>query len=620
MKKPALSVVFLYLALFCFVQTEASEEKLRQQADSLYQKAKYHFQQQDSIALFGSLSDALEIYQFLQDTNSIANVTNDFGYYYYFFGDFDKSIDYYRKALVLDEAAGDTIAVIGRHYNISGAYSKLGQFVPAMEHLMQGLELAKKIRRAKSLAMINNSLGGIFRNMEQYDPAAYHYHQSLSSALQIQDSLRASYTLNNLGMLHQELRNYDSARYYYLLALDYKQAVADIRAQANTMTSLGDLYLQQDSLQEAEPYFLDAQHVYQENADTYRLAWVSNKLARLYLRQQKMDQARSVLDSVRFYLQQELDARQERLFYLENETLWHEARGNPATALNFHKQWAVLRNSLFNEDKLKVQQIQSAYLLQQEEQARQLAQQEARLAQAESRRQMVITIAVSVILGIIIGLSLLLYRQYLRIERLSSKNELLLKELHHRVKNNLQVLSSMLRMQARRLQEKLAKDAMTESELRVQAMSLIHRRLYGASLTEVPMKSYLEELIQEIKSCYGCTARLDMQIEDVVLDDRQAVPIGLIVNEVVSNACKYAFPDHPNPELKVRLVNREADSYQLSLHDNGPGLELDEMKRKRTFGLELIMLQAEQIYARATFTNQQGSLFTLHFRKAEKYG
>ena len=613
MKKPALGLIFLCFASFCFAQTDEHEEKLRQQADSLYQQAQYHFQQQDSIALFGSLSDALEIYHFLQDTNSIANVTNDFGYYYYFFGDFEKSIPYYQQALVIDEAAGDTIAVIGRHYNISGAYSKLGQFVPAMEHLMQGLELAKKIKRAKSLAMINNSLGGIFRNMEQYDPAAYHYHQALSSARQIQDSLRASYTLNNLGILHQELHNYDSAHYYYRLALDYKQAVADIRAQANTLTSLGDLYLQQDSLQQALPYLLRAQRIFRQKQDTYRMAWVSNKLANLYLRQQKMDQARAVLDSVHRYLQEEMDARQERLIFLENEYQWHEADGNAATALNFHKQWAVLRDSLFNEDKLKVQQIQAAYQLQQEEQARLMAQQEARLAQAESRRQIVITIAVSLILGIIIGLSLLLYRQYLKIERLSRKNALLVKELHHRVKNNLQVLSSMLRMQARRTKEKLAKDAMTESELRVQAMSLIHQRLYRACLSEVPMKSYLEELIQEIISCYGCTARLDMQIEDVVLDDRQAVPIGLIVNEVVSNACKYAFPDHPDPELKVTLVNKEANSYQLSLHDNGPGLELDEVRKRRTFGMELIMLQAEQIYAKAKFTNQQGNLFTLNF-------
>lgn len=615
MKKIKFTVLFLILLLSDLVIAQnRSDAALK--ADSLHKQAKIHFKQQDSTHLFQNLSEALSMYQSLQDTNSMANVTNDFGYYYYFYGDFEKSIPYYRQALALDAAQGDTIGMIGRHYNLAGAYENLGRYVPALEHRLQGLDLAKTIGRAKSMAMSSNGLAGLYREQEQYEQALHFYHQALWAYNSIPDSLGASYVLNNLGMLHKGMQNYDSAGYYYQQAMRYKLAVANERSQANTMTNLGELYMLKDSLQQALPYLLKAQRIFQQKQDTYRMAWAGNKLAELYLRQGSLAPARLVLDSVESYLQQELNARAERLNYLENEYRWHEAQGKSKAALDYHKQWAALRDSLFNEDKLQVQQMQSAYQIKQEEQAKKLAQQDARLAQADARRQAAITIAVSLILGIIVGLGLLLYYQYIKIRRLSRKNELLVKEQHHRVKNNLQVLGSMLRMQARRTEEKLAKDAMTESELRVQAMSLIHRRLYGASLTKIPMKSYIEELITEIKNCYGCTAHLDMQIEDITLDDRQAVPIGLIINEVVSNACKYAFPDHPNPELKVRLERKGLNSYRLSLQDNGPGLDREEVKKKRTFGMELIMLQAEQIYAKAKFTNQQGNLFTLSFSKS----
>jgi two-component sensor histidine kinase len=430
------------------------------------------------------------------------------------------------------------------------------------------------------------------------------------------DSLGTSYVLNNLGFLYKDLQQYDSAADYYQRALLLKQKVAGERSQAITIANLGELALLQENYSEALPRLLEARQIFQEEKDTYNLIWVGNILTSLYLRQNETALARPLLDSIRFYLSQDLDAREERLNYLNNEYLWHETNEQPAQALVYHKKWAALRDSLFNKEKLQVQQIQSAYQLRQEEQAKKLVQQEAALARAEVRRQTAITIAVSFILGIIIGLGLLLYRQYAKIKRLSRKNELLVKEQHHRVKNNLQVLSSMLRMQARRIKLQSAKEAIKESELRVHAMSLIHHRLYGDSSTRISMKSYLEELIREVIDSFGCNPHLDLQLEDISLDDRQAAPIGLIVNEVLSNACKYAFPDHPSPELKVRLTAEGKRGYQLSLHDNGPGLDHDAIKKNRTFGMELIMLQAEQIYAKAKFTNQQGNLFTLSFSKS----
>lgn len=598
-------------------------------ADSLFQQAEIHFSQQDSFALFRELNEALQISIKLCDSANISDMLNSHGYYHYFYGNYRRSLTYYQQALAIDKVIQDTVKMIGRLYNIGEAHNKLGLFVNALENLQQALRLAEAINRTKSLAMVSNSIGGLFSNNYQNVRALEYYHQSLFYYFKIPDSLGAAYVLNNLGMLFQKQGNYDSASFYYQKALAYKESVADERSSAITKTNLGELCFLLDSLDRAETYLLSALNTFNQREDTYRQAWAGNKLVTLYLIQKKYSLVRAYLDSIKHHLV-ELDARQERLTYLENEAIWQEANGKAEVALDFHKQWASLRDSLFNEDRLKVTQMQAAYELKQEEQAKLLAQQQTQLAQKETRKQKTRVIAIALVLGIFIGLALILYQLFRKNERLSHKNELLVREQHHRVKNNLQVLSSMLNMQSRRMQEKNAKNAMTESQLRVQAMSLIHRRLYGTQLSQISMKNYMEELIQEIISCFGCSPLLDMKIADVVLDIKQAVPIGLIVNEVVSNACKYAFPDHANPQLKVRLCSADEKHYQLSLQDNGPGLESpgletpdlfqterpsEGMDQRKSFGMELIHLQADQIRAKVSFENQQGTLFILKFTK-----
>ncbi|MFP4096969.1 MAG: tetratricopeptide repeat protein [Cyclobacteriaceae bacterium] len=619
MKKLIYLIAGLSFSVYTYGSSPSNRETLIARADSLYAQADIYFDQQDSASLFRDLSAALSVYQSLQDTNSIANVTNDFGYYYYFYGDFEKSISYYRKALVLDEAQRDTIAIIGRHYNIGSAFNKLGQFVPALEHLMQGWELAKKINRAKSMAMVSNSLANLFRQYEQYDDAAYYFHLSLHYSRQEEDSMRVAFVLNNLGQLHKYQQNYDSALYYYLKALHFKQALGNDRSMASTQANLGELYLLQDSLKKAGAYLQTARDTFQKNLDTYNLAWVSNILTKLYLKQQAILPARAMLDSVQLYLQQELDARQERMIYFENEYQWHQVQGQLAKALEYYRRWAEMRDSLFNEEHLKVQQIQASYQLRQEEQARQLAENQTLIANVETQRQRSIALGIALLLGISIGVGLILYKKNQEISSLNSQNELLVREQHHRVNNHLQALSGMLGMQSRRLNEQNAREIITESELRLQAIGLIHRHLYASSIPHIHMKVYLEELVGEILRCYGISARLDLQIEDIVLDERQAIPIGLIVNELVTNACKYAFADHTDPLLSLRLTSDDQQLGHLIVKDNGSGLDPKKLEEKGTFGIQLIQMQAKQLQAYAAFKQEQGLRYTLTFKIHKLY-
>ncbi len=143
-----------------------------------------------------------------------------------------------------------------------------------------------------------------------------------------------------------------------------------------------------------------------------------------------------------------------------------------------------------------------------------------------------------------------------QLERLLTENEWLLREVHHRVKNNLQVIMSLLRSQSDFLQDKTALAAVVESEHRVYAISLIHQKLYKSSnVSSINMPEYISDLVEYLKYSFAISGQLwfDLQVEPINLDLRQAMRVGLILNEVITNSFKYAFPWSGEDKITVRL-------------------------------------------------------------------
>lgn len=253
----------------------------------------------------------------------------------------------------------------------------------------------------------------------------------------------------------------------------------------------------------------------------------------------------------------------------------------------------------------------------------QIVLQKANLAtqEEELKNQRLLTGAFSAGLLFSLVFGLVFYRLNAKNKRLSDKNATLVREVNHRVKNNLQVLSSLLSLQSRRLEDASAKTAIEESQLRVSSMAFIHRRLYGEQLKEIPVPEYVGELVGHITESYGFrkdNLNTELQIADTQLDVDTVVPLGLILNELVSNACKYAFKDNPEPALKIKLTS-EDKHWQLSVQDNGTGLPEDvlpKVQKSNSFGLKLIRLQATQLEGKLSFENNNGLSVRLRFAQA----
>jgi two-component sensor histidine kinase len=189
----------------------------------------------------------------------------------------------------------------------------------------------------------------------------------------------------------------------------------------------------------------------------------------------------------------------------------------------------------------------------------------------------------------------------------------MMKELHHRVKNNLQIISSLLSLQSYKLKDDEALEAIRLSQQRVQAMSFIHQRLYTTDQTRlVNMKEYLQDLTLSLVMAYGFdegTMDLDVRIAHQWLDVDKALPLGLIANEVTTNALKYAFKGDQRPALSIGLAE-EGENLLFTVKDNGRGWDLRRWEQPgASFGRQLVETLCRQLRAKQQLSYLDGSVF-----------
>ena len=197
------------------------------------------------------------------------------------------------------------------------------------------------------------------------------------------------------------------------------------------------------------------------------------------------------------------------------------------------------------------------------------------------------------------------------ISRSLQEKEFLLREIHHRVKNNLQVISSLLKLQSRSVSDKMAQQALNEGRHRVRSMALIHQNLHQDenNLSSIKVLGYLDQLTSELMSSYKVDhdkVRLKLDVDDLVLDVDSIIPIGLIVNELVSNSLKYAFPEGREGTIVVNLHKTSEKTLRLEVIDNGIGYK-KELINAKSFGLRLIQALSDRLKADYKLDGQNGA-------------
>jgi two-component system, sensor histidine kinase PdtaS len=320
------------------------------------------------------------------------------------------------------------------------------------------------------------------------------------------------------------------------------------------------------------------------------------------------------------------------------------AKGNYLSAIRHLHNYQLIKDSIQTTAKTKqIEELKIAYQTEQKdslinlkEQNIQLLTKQDQLQKSKLKQDTILRNISFAAVALLIITMALLYNRYRLKQRTTRKLELqqneitkqnfslhnlvhekewLLKEIHHRVKNNLQVVMSLLNSQSAYIDSEAALTAIHDSQHRVHAMSLIHQKLYNSeNVSSIDMSFYIRELVSYLADSFdtGQRIKFDLNIEPLQMDVSQAVPLGLILNEAITNALKYAFPDNRNGVISISLYNVNEGHYLLNISDNGVGIPKDS-KNKGSLGMSLMKGLSEDLDGNFSIENNNGTIIKISF-------
>jgi PAS domain S-box-containing protein len=207
-----------------------------------------------------------------------------------------------------------------------------------------------------------------------------------------------------------------------------------------------------------------------------------------------------------------------------------------------------------------------------------------------------------------------------RIQAALREKEILLKEIHHRVKNNMQVISSLLQLQAQYIEDEHTLSLFEESQTRIHSMALIHEQLYQSEhLDRIDLQPYVENLVANLSQSFGCyssSIRINLNVDPISLNIETAIPCGLIVNELASNSLKYAFTNGRKGEISIDFRQISDRQFQLSIKDNGTGFpDGFDVENTETLGLRLVRMLTTQLDGTLAIDSQCGTCYDIKFKE-----
>jgi two-component sensor histidine kinase len=204
-----------------------------------------------------------------------------------------------------------------------------------------------------------------------------------------------------------------------------------------------------------------------------------------------------------------------------------------------------------------------------------------------------------------------------QIKEKEKEKSLLLKEIHHRVKNNFQIVSSLLELQTKNIEDEKALELAKDGKNRVKSMALIHQKLYQNEDSLINFDEYIRQLVKELTSMYASNLKIKTNIstEDILFDVDTAIPLGLIINELITNAYKYAFTNEHENILTISINKEDTNFYKLVVSDNGPGLKNEiNYKKAKSLGLRLVNRLVRQLQGTLNLNNSKGANFEILFK------
>jgi two-component sensor histidine kinase len=497
-------------------------------------------------------------------------------------------------------------------------FERQGRLDIAANYALETLRLGEELNDNRAIAVAFSDLSNIFWKQSKFEKGLEYGLRSAKLFEEIgMNDLDYDFTLYVIGNNYLALKNYKEALEYFEHSIAIGERYGFHNNLSDVYISLVDLNVYLNEFEKAETAG--------ENAIKYAELLGNNfMLMRSWLSVGKMQNLQGKYVSAIESLERSIKIAGEGFgdkYYLSQA---YEALGksyafnhNYKDALSAFEEYDRLKNEIFTaESDRRISLIQTEFDLAEKEDT-------IELQGITIKRQRIMQTLFTVLASLLFIMLLLIYIAYQNIRKkrilLQKQNlekEFLLKEIHHRVKNNLGVVSSLLELQAAQIDDPKVIDAMKQSQNRVYSMGMIHQRLYqGKNLATVEMKDYFKNLGQHILDSFGVVdqVNLEFEMEAIEIDIDTAIPLGLIVNELITNSLKYAFPNNRKGKIKISLQRTSAELLLLEVADDGVGKQEENLNKGPGFGTQLIKLLMQQLNGEMKFQSKEGTSFSFEF-------
>jgi two-component system, sensor histidine kinase PdtaS len=578
--------------------------------------------------------------------------------------DATKALSYGIEARAIAERLKNTYLLSRAYERIAECYADMGRFPDAYAYYNTSISLTRKLKDTLFLGKSLNNLASCFYYEGKLDSSLLINLQALAVRRSIGDKQQVAQSLNNIGMVYRVKRDYLNSIKFYRESLQLKKETGDEKGILNTSINIANAFKALKQYDSSLYYYNSALILAEKRNSSNDMIDCRINMGLLHNSKGEYDKGLSFFElvakepSIRQYPNYSIlltgmgeawlgkRSYSTAVYYLE-EALKFTAKGNkyevPAQlnydlseaykgltdykkALEHFEAFKVLSDSLLNETNMQhINELSTQYETKQKEHQITLlnTQNAIKDISLESKQRQILLYIIGLAAAVVAAIGAFqLYRNKQKTSRqLEEKNriisvslaekEVLLKEIHHRVKNNLQVVSSLLSLQSKSIKDLQAIEAINEGRNRVKSMALIHQNLYrDDNLTGIDIADYIEKLAESLFSSYKVSSddvRLTTDIDQIDLDVDTVIPLGLILNELISNSLKYAFTEKKNGLLEVKL-KKEGDDLCLSVKDNGKGLPADwDISKLSSLGYQLVRSFALKMKAELSVNGNNGT-------------
>ncbi|MCT4582386.1 MAG: hypothetical protein N4A35_13310 [Flavobacteriales bacterium] len=536
----------------------------------------------------------------VNDQESISKTLNLIGTIHHESRAIDEALDFYLKAISLLKEDSTSVHQTSPRLNIARLYIDLNEFEKAKAELVQTEYFITLNKDTAETPIVENLWGMLYQNANQLDSAKVHYQKSLDYNLKYGSKTSLANSFNNMAIIYFYENKTPTSYNFFKKAYTLRKEAKDTIAQLASLSNLGDFHQELNTLDSALYFYQKGlQLSLKKGADIdtrdfyYSMSTIYEKL------NQKTLALSYYKNYINYYQKAEKNKSIKRLEELEAKY-----------------QFKQQENKLQNSRKTNLELITANKAVEKERQ--------------KAKDLNTLLLILTILLGItVLSISYILYTnkklsRNLKETAISKEEKVtLIKEIHHRVKNNLQIITSLLRLQAYTIEDEKSASYFVDCEKRVAAMALVHEKLYKSNnFSAINLAEYIDELVRNLIASYASNylviKKTNIEVEELDLDT--IIPVSLIINECITNSFKHGYtPEKEEFSITCNITIKNKKFIHLYIGDNGKGFPQGfSLKSSNSLGVELIESLIDQIDGTVEIINENGAYYNILFPLKKK--